>query len=75
MKNGTDLHLPMSIQAIIAPPSPPSGSETAGQPPSVLAEQYLEVCHRGIAEPTTHRKQISANPSPGRHKVSWGFRI
>ena len=35
MKNGTDLHLPMSIQAIIAPPSPPSGSETAGQPPSV----------------------------------------
>ncbi len=35
MKNGTDLHLPMSIQAIIAPPSPASGSETAGQQASV----------------------------------------
>jgi hypothetical protein len=35
MKNGTDLHLPMSIQAIIAPPSPGSESETAGQPASV----------------------------------------
>ena len=35
MKNGTDLHLPMSIQAIIAPPSLSSGSETAGQPASV----------------------------------------
>jgi hypothetical protein len=34
MKNGTDLHLPMSIQAVIAPSSPDSGSETGGWPAS-----------------------------------------
>jgi 3D (Asp-Asp-Asp) domain-containing protein len=35
IKNGTDLHLPMSIQAIIAPASPASDRETTGPPPSM----------------------------------------
>jgi hypothetical protein len=39
MKNGAEMSLPMSIQAIIAPPNPNAGNnyagESAGQPPSM----------------------------------------
>jgi hypothetical protein len=67
MKNGIDLHLPMTIQAVIAPPSSntanesegePASGPVAGMPPSNAGAQP-----GGVGAPTSQQTPNGATPT------------
>lgn len=67
MKNGIDLHLPMTIQAIVAPPSSNTANESEGEPasgPVAGTPSNAGVQPGGMANSTSRQTQTPTGATP-----------